>query len=385
MKIFDNRYRILSSFFVFSLFLSSSLLSQTDTSFQILPNSNLEIKPGGSAEISIDVFIPEDKHLYVKKVSALSFNRPTEFSIGTKGFGAIVKEAPSSEKKGEDYILQGKGSSKAGTYVLTVFETGGKTASKIPTNVVLEIKTQWCITTSEKCLEPKTIKKNLAITISGEKQAIGGIKQRGSAGVQWLSSLNSAKSSATNSKQNIFAIVTAPEWCGYCQHMETEVFSKDKVIKTLNSKFIPLQVLDTSSDLNKFKFDGYPTMYILDGKGKVVVAELSGDDEKSFLAAVKKYESSAVSPENNTPPPKEDSEGTSFTYIIKQEGKFKKNPDGTWNQIAGTSSNTLTETSRDENFIILYNEKEKQSYALPLRGKKAYYLKNNKWEPFDLE
>ncbi|BDA80357.1 hypothetical protein LPTSP3_g32870 [Leptospira kobayashii] len=383
MKIIANQHKTFTVFFIFSLFLSPSLFSQTDTSFQIQPNSNLEIKSGGSADITLDVFIPEDKHLYIKKASALSFNRPTEFSIQTKGFGALVKEAPSSEKKGDDFILQGKGSSKAGTYVLTIFETNGRSVSKVATNVVLEINTQWCITASEKCLEPKIIKKTLAVTISGEKQAIGGIKSRNTGGVQWISSLNSAKANAKSSKQNIFAIVTAPEWCGYCQHMENEVFSKDNVIKTLNSKFVPLQILDTSPDLNKFKFEGYPTMYILDGNGKVIDAELYGNNEKSFLAAIKKYESSPAN--DNSTSVNNDLTESAFTYIIKQEVKFKRNPDGSWNQIIGNSSATLTETSRDENYIILFNEKEKQSYALPLKGKKAYYLKNNKWEPFDLE
>ncbi|TGN19815.1 thioredoxin family protein [Leptospira idonii] len=382
MKVIHDKYK---AFALFSIFLSTSLLAQTESSFQVQPAS-LEIKSGGNADISVDVFVPEDKHLYVKKVSALSFNIPTEFSTKTKGFSVIIKEAPSSEKKGEDYILPGKGSTKAGTYVLTVFETGGRNASKLATNVALEIKTQWCITASEKCLEPKTIKKNISITVSGDKQASPGVKSRSvGGGVQWISSLNTAKSNAANSKQNIFAIVTAPEWCGYCQHLETEVFAKDSVIKTLNSKFIPLQVLDTSGDLNKFKFEGYPTMFIMDSKGKFILSDFAGSDEKSFLAAIKKYESSATTDNNSPLPSTINIEASSFSYVIKQKVSFQRNADGSWTQSSGSEASKLTEIRRDENFIIVRNDKDSQTYALPAKGKKAYILKNSQWELLDTE
>ncbi len=63
MEKIDNRHRTFVAFFISSLFIFTSLFSQTEASFQIQPNSNLEIKSGGSAAITIDVFIPEDKQL----------------------------------------------------------------------------------------------------------------------------------------------------------------------------------------------------------------------------------------------------------------------------------------------------------------------------------
>ncbi|MCB1176011.1 MAG: thioredoxin family protein [Leptospiraceae bacterium] len=378
MKYFSNKMNLrFIKFLILFLSFPIALFSQTSSAFEISSSTNLEMRSGGSSDLNLDVFIPKNQHLYIKKASALSFNNPTEFSIKTKGFDVIIKEEPSSEKKGEDYILPGNGSSKAGTYVLTIFETKGEKPSKRPKSVTLEIKTQWCNSSTDQCFSPKKITKKFKVKINGDKE-VSMVKSRASGGVQWLSSFDQAKSNAKSSGQNIFVVITAPTWCGYCKVLERDVFSKSSVQNTLNTKFVSLQILDTNPDKRKFNFSGYPTMYMLDQNGKKI-SDVYGRDESSFLASIKKYEASGGGGSSET-------EGkTSFKYSIKIEGSFKKNLNGTWTQSVDGTTKTYKEYSRDENYVILQNEEATQFYALPQRGNKAYYLKNNKWEPFELE
>jgi thioredoxin-related protein len=365
---------------LFFIGLFSPVLSQSENSFE-LSTSSIELKPGGSTEIQVDVYIPKNQHLYVKKASALSFNNPTTFVSLTKGIDIVIQEEPSSEKKGEDYILAGQGSSKAGTYTLTIYETLGKISSAKPTDATIAINTQFCNSQTDQCLNPKTITKKIKVFIKGEKEvSMVMTKSRASGGVQWIQSLSDAKSKAASSKQNIFVIITAPTWCGYCKVLERDVFAKDKVINTLNTKFVPLQVLDTSSDLNKFSFKGFPTMFMLDSNGKQL-SEVNGRNETSFLASIQRFE---VSGTEDTPSNVESSP-QSFQYAIKVTGKFAKNANGTWTHTEGSTVSNYKEYSRDENYIILQKEGENQFYAFPQRGKKAYYLKNNKWELLELE
>lgn len=379
----QNFFRLVKKMFLLLFFFSLSfpVFAQTDKGFQ-LSTSSVELTPGGSAEITVDVYIPNNQHLYVKKASALSFNNPTVFSSKTKGFDVAIKEEPTSQQKGEDFILAGQGSSKAGTYVLTVYETLGRGATKKPLDLSLAITTQWCNSQTDQCFQPKTLTKKLKVSVKGEKNiSMAMTKSRASGGVAWIQKFNDAKSKATSSKQNIFVIITAPTWCGYCIVLERDVFAKENVIKTLNSKFVPLQILDSNSDQNQFSFSGYPTMFMLDSKGKKI-AEINARNETSFLAAIQKYE---VTGGGGGDSPSEDSSPTTFNYSIKISGKFSKNSDGTWNHSENSGTTKLVEYSRDQNYIILQKQGENQFYALPQRGKKAYYLKNNKWELLELE
>jgi thioredoxin-related protein len=396
-------------FSIIILFISSSLFSQAEPTFKINTEKSIKMNSGASQDISLDVFIPEGNHIYIKNDSAMSFNIPTTFTISTPGFGIAIKDVPSSQKKGEDYILSGKGlTTKAGTYTLTIYETKGRAVSEKAIPVTIAIHTQWCDSSTDKCYKPKTLQKKIDIFVIGEKKVscqertiTRRLKKNSSDttalsldstsekkvkenvdAVNWIQSYNTALSQASTSGKNVFLVITAPDWCGYCQMLEAEVFSKKAVISSLNEKFIPLQILDSNPEQSKFQFQGYPTMMMLDTKGKVI-ADINGRTEDSFLASIKKYEFSDS--DNKVSPSTEEVSPTSFNYSIKVTGNFSKNTDGSWVQTINGSKVKLNEIKRDSKYVVLQEEVSKQYYALPLKSKKAFILKDNKWEPFDIE
>lgn len=74
------------------------------------------------------------------------------------------------------------------------------------------------------------------------------------------------------------------DWCGYCKKMDREVFNQQRVRKALASNFIPIRITDRSTRqiefggqivnegdlLERFKITGFPTMMLVDSKGKKV-------------------------------------------------------------------------------------------------------------------
>jgi thioredoxin-related protein len=369
---------LLRTLLFFIILIPQLILAQTESAF-VFPD-NAEMISGGSADISVDLFLPEDRHLYVENLSAMSFNKPTQFNAKTKGFLVSIKENPDTDKKEEDLILKGKGSKKAGTYILTVFETSGRKPSPKPEQVSIEVTTQWCNSVSGKCFEPKKLNKTISIIITKEKEKSPVVNARSSGGISWTETLEKAKASAQKSKQNIFFAISAPEWCGACAYMEKNLFTKKNVIQTLNSKFVSVQLNDESPEIKKFNFEGYPTLFILDPKGKILIQDFNFSDEPAFLSALKKYEASANSvsvPSVENPDPKVHS------YSIKQELKFTENANGKWALDSQEGKYTLDETRRDEKFIILLNGKTSTFYALPVASKTAFYMKDGKWIPLD--
>ncbi|MDF3818395.1 thioredoxin family protein [Leptospira sp. 96542] len=377
-------------FRIFVLFLSllipQLVFGQTESAF-VFPN-NIELVSGGSAEVTVDLFLPENRHLYISNTSALSFNKPTQFSSKSKGFLVAIKENPSGDKKEEDLILKGKGETKSGSYLLSVYETGGRKASVKPEKLTIEIFTQWCNSETNKCYEPKKIRKTISVIVSKEKEKKPVVKSRSSGGILWANSLKDAKSKAQKTNQNIFFAISAPAWCGACVYLEEKVLSKKNVIQTLNSKFVSVTLDDESKEIDNFKFDGYPTLFVLDPKGKVIVQEISFDSETNLLKEIKKYEKNASTVATTTTPtgptpPTTTLAGKVHTYSIKQELKFTENTNGTWSLTSQEGSFVLEETRRDDNYIILSQAQKGNFYALPVSGKLAYYMKDGKWVQLD--
>ncbi len=91
--------------------------------------------------------------------------------------------------------------------------------------------------------------------------------------VQWLMSYKQALDKAQEEEKPMFILITAPSWCSPCQRLEEEVFATEEVADYLNEKFIPVMILDEvdgkrNPDLDRFDFPGFPTMFILNSKGK---------------------------------------------------------------------------------------------------------------------
>jgi thioredoxin-related protein len=85
--------------------------------------------------------------------------------------------------------------------------------------------------------------------------------------------LEKALAKSTSSNKPIF-IDTYTDWCGWCKHMDKEIFSDQEVANYFNENFICMKVdgeaESSSSFLSKYEVSGYPCLLILDSNGSVL-------------------------------------------------------------------------------------------------------------------
>ena len=342
------------------------------------PATPLMIRSGGEASFQVDAIVPQKNHIYVKHANDISLNILTEFKSATPGWAIVIDQAPKGKRYKDDFILSGRGSNSAGTYKLKLFETQGRDPGPKTHRVKIEIKTQMCNSSTNVCYRPVTLEKELRVRVNQPKvRKAASPKQRG--GVAWVQSYDQALSRARSTGRNIFVVITAPDWCGYCKVLESRVFSKSAVARRLNQKFVPLQLMDSNSDRNKFNFAGYPTMLIAGESGKRI-AEVYGRDERSFLAAIRKYET-----KGDTDSGDDSGKAESYKFSIRVTGNFRKTGDGWERKTADGTVEKFTEHRRSKSYIILKSKTSGQFVALPMKGGKGLIYRNSAWEPaFDV-
>ncbi len=76
-------------------------------------------------------------------------------------------------------------------------------------------------------------------------------------------------------------------WCGPCKRMAAKVFTDEAVGKFFNANFVNMKIDMEKKDGIKFQqkypVAAYPTLYFIDGKGKVVQKVKGAQDVKGFL------------------------------------------------------------------------------------------------------
>lgn len=86
-------------------------------------------------------------------------------------------------------------------------------------------------------------------------------------------SLEKALSKAKAEDKLVLVDVSAI-WCGTCRRLDNEVFANEKVRKTINAKFAFVRLEYESPEgtefLKKHGGRGFPSLWLLDGKGGVV-------------------------------------------------------------------------------------------------------------------
>lgn len=348
-----------------------------DIQFDFKVDGVQSVRSGGSLPLQVEVRIPENRHIYLENLSSLSFNIVTEFQTAdNSGWAIEVSELPRGEKKEHDMILSGRGLERAaGTYKLNIFETLGRDVGDSVIPVTIKIKTQMCNTETNICYRPVEMSKTLSFKVDQPRERFAPVSHRG--GVNWITSFDEAKNKARQSGQNIFVVITAPEWCGYCVQLERNVFSKNSVHSTLNTKFIPLRILDSNADKNKFNFSGYPTMIVMNAGGSEFTRSI-GRNESAFLNALKPYEKEAGGNNDNTT---DTGGGGTYTYTQTIEGKFIHNGNGRWEMETPYGENEeCEEIKRSDRYIILRSRSNGTYYAVPSENGKAYVYVDGKWE-----
>lgn len=101
------------------------------------------------------------------------------------------------------------------------------------------------------------------------------------AGEGWLTDLEAAKKQAAQENKAILVDFTGSDWCGFCIKLKKEVFDKDEFKKFAEKNLVLVEIdfprakkqSDEVKKANKalqaeYKVEGFPTIVILDAKGK---------------------------------------------------------------------------------------------------------------------
>jgi thioredoxin-related protein len=103
----------------------------------------------------------------------------------------------------------------------------------------------------------------------------------------WQADYDAALKQAAAENKYVLVNISGLEWCGWCKMLENEVFSKPEFTTYAKDNLISV-LLDFSSSgratnsqfaeqhemlLAKFKVQGFPTVLILNPKGKIVVRD----------------------------------------------------------------------------------------------------------------
>ncbi|MBI9041785.1 thioredoxin family protein [Lutibacter sp.] len=102
--------------------------------------------------------------------------------------------------------------------------------------------------------------------------------------LNWIESYNEAKLISINENKPILIFFTGSDWCGPCKMLVADFFESEKFKDIANKEFVlykadfprnkslvtAVQTKDNLKLKNKFGINSYPTICILDSKGKFV-------------------------------------------------------------------------------------------------------------------
>jgi len=102
----------------------------------------------------------------------------------------------------------------------------------------------------------------------------------------WAKVLEKAK----KEKKIIFFDAYA-SWCGPCKAMQKNVFTQNEVGAFFNANFInvkkDMEIGEGPQLASRYPIEGYPTLFFIDGNGKVVTSHLGGLDASGLVQFAK--------------------------------------------------------------------------------------------------
>ena len=121
---------------------------------------------------------------------------------------------------------------------------------------------------------------------------------------QWTMDLDAAKKVAAEKKLPLLLNFTGSDWCGWCKHMDKEVFSKPEwsayakdnlmlvwVDFPQDKTLVPEKFAARNKSLSEsYGVEGYPTYVLLDDDGQSKLGQLGADQEISpekFIGSLK--------------------------------------------------------------------------------------------------
>jgi thioredoxin 1 len=128
---------------------------------------------------------------------------------------------------------------------------------------------------------------SVAIAGEGDKKAAANAEK----GIQftegsWASLLKKAK------KENKLIFLDAyTTWCGPCKQLQKNVFTREDVAGVFNGNFINVKIDMEAGEgpalARRYPIEGYPTLFFINGKGKVVKQLLGYQQPQDLIKAAK--------------------------------------------------------------------------------------------------
>ena len=99
----------------------------------------------------------------------------------------------------------------------------------------------------------------------------------------WLTDYKQAQEEAKTSKKLVLMNFTGSDWCGWCIRLDREVFTKPEFQEYAKNKLVLLEVdfprmkklspdekTQNEQLARKYRVQGFPTIVVLDGEGRMV-------------------------------------------------------------------------------------------------------------------
>ncbi len=123
----------------------------------------------------------------------------------------------------------------------------------------------------------------------------------------WITNLAKARKKASSEKKDVLINITGSDWCGFCIRLHDRVFSQDLFINEAPKHFVMVEMdfphgkekkaaqspklkKQNTQWKKKLKSRGYPTVFLIDSKGKPYAKKVgySGENPKEYLAILNK-------------------------------------------------------------------------------------------------
>jgi len=94
----------------------------------------------------------------------------------------------------------------------------------------------------------------------------------------WSTNIDAALETAKKENKNVMVEFTGSDWCPPCIAMQKNVFSKKEFVEAATKNYVLVKIDLPKGDkelaeknqplVKKYKIEGFPTVVLLDGKGK---------------------------------------------------------------------------------------------------------------------
>lgn len=103
----------------------------------------------------------------------------------------------------------------------------------------------------------------------------------------WQDALAKARS-----EEKLIFVDAFASWCGPCKRMAKETFPDGKVGEVFNANFVNLKIdmekPENAEFAGKYPVNSYPTLFFIDGEGKIVLKEIGAKSPDQILETAKK-------------------------------------------------------------------------------------------------